>query len=295
MTLRFGLPLTLALVLSAPTLRGAPPEWDPVQSATGWTSYDRDGSSTFYNLATRRLITWSADSGILGGVDLARIEVVPEKWVLDSLSNAWIVAGATLLRVDKTGKPGTSFTLPTTVSDLAWDTTSFVLAYRSHDLYVEKRDLKTGAVLWTYGTRPPREAPVVQNLHHVAIKEDGQVILASGTTFSVVTLDGAKGKLLGTTSFSHDGADLPPLVLGQQDRGNLVWWLGTNVALTTVPAAQVPTLKLEGLLLVKLDFAKHTVTFLPTGLAPGNALVGMLEKTAVFRTPTSGLKYVAVD
>lgn len=292
---RYGLSLLLALLLPMGSLAAAQQEWSAIQKATGWASFDRDGTCNFYDPASKKLINWSWDGGVLGQLDLSKASFTPEKWVVDSRNNVWTVAGTVLQFIEKNGHAGSTQTLPAEVGDLAWDTRSFVLCYRTRELYLEKRDLKTGAVLWAYGVKPAKGAPFAQVLHHLAIKEDGQVLVSSGPSLTLSTFDGDKGKLLDTTSFTNGGAEVPPLALGRQDRGAILWGLGTTLALTAVPASQLPSLKLEGLILVKLDLADRTATYVPTGLAEGHLLVGLLEKVVVFRAPNGGLAFISLD
>jgi hypothetical protein len=288
---RSGLAHVLPVLLALAPSSGFGQEWNALTEASGWTAVDRDGSCTFYEARSRRLITWSWEAGTLGELDAARARQLPEKWVLDAAGNAWTVQGASLQQLTRGGKPGTSLALPAEVGDLAWDATTFVLAYRTRELYLEKRDLKTGSLLWSYGTRPAESEGRAPALHHVAIKEDGQVIFSTGASLTVTSLDGAKGKLLGSTSFELDGGPAPQLALGNQDRGALAWWLGTNIAITAIPAAQLPGRNLEGLVLAKLDFAQHKLTLISTGLSAGHALAGLREKVAVLRPPGAGLVF----
>jgi hypothetical protein len=292
---RYVLSILVALLLPLGTFAAAQDEWNPIEKASGWASFDRDGTCAFYDPASKQLFNWGWEAGIQGQVDLSRLAAPPEKWVVDAASNVWTITGTTLQFVDKNGRTGPSLTLPAEVGDLAWDARSFVLCYRTQGLYVEKRDLKGGAVLWSYGDKPAKGTPSNRVLHRVAIKEDGSIIVASGASLGLTTLDGAKGKPLAPAIFTINGAPAPLLSLGQQDRGGLQWGLGTDTAMAAVPASQVPDLKLEGLLLLKLDFAQHTGTIISTGLAEGHQLAGILEKIIVFRAPTGGLAFIATE
>ena len=289
------LSIPVALLLCWSSLSAAQAEWNAIQSATGWASFDRDGSCNFYEPVSRKLINWSREGGVLGQLDLSKASTAPEMWVVDSGGNAWCITGTTLQHYDKTGHAGSSSTLPAAVGDLSWDTRSFVLCYRSQELYLEKRELKTGSILWSYGVKPPKGEAFGQVLHHVVIQEDGQILVASGNSLDLLAIDGAKGKLVNRTSFSNAGVETPVLALSQQNRGALQWWLGTSFALAAVPASQAPSLKLEGLLLVKEDLAKHTATYLATGLSEDHALVGILENTIVFRSPAGGLAFITLE
>jgi len=208
------------------------------QSATGWASFDRDGSCVFHNRAGRKLVVWSRDGGSGEEVDLGKLATPPDRWLLDPTGSAWVVCGASLARVAKGGKVGPVFTLPAEVGDLAWDARSFVLCYRTRQAYLERRDLMTGALLWTYGPKPPKGETAPEIRHHVAISEDGKVYLNSGNGFQLQVLDSAKGTLLAVLPFTFKGEPAP--ALGDGDRGALAWWMNNNCALLAVPATQLP-------------------------------------------------------
>lgn len=284
-----------ALVLGLLALPAFSQDWDAVKSASGWASFDRDGSCVFLDSGNRRLVVWTRDGGVTDEVDLSKLPAPAEKWVLDPSGNAWVVHGTTLQLVAKTGKLITSHSLPAEVADLAWDARGFVLAYRTEAPLVERRDMKTGSVLWAWGSKPPKGAGPVPVRHHVAIREDGTVLLNSGDSFQLTTLDGTKGAQTATLAFALEGKPAPTLNLGQGDRGALAWWLNRNTALLAVPAAQLPAaLNLQGLVLARLDLDRQALTFLPTGLDEKAALVGILEDAAVLRKTEGGLAFVPI-
>lgn len=288
------IPLVFALLALLGAPRAFAQGWDPVKSATGWASFDRDGSCVFLD-GTRRLQVWSRDTGVTDTLDLSRLSAAAEKWVLDPSGNAWVVAGATLQMVDKGGKPGPAIALPTEVSDLAWDARGFVLCYRTREPYLERRDLKTGAVLWTYGPRPAKGNVFPPERNHVVITEDGRVFLSSGAGFQLEELDVNKGVRLETVTFTRNGAPSPTLALvGDGGRGALAWWLNANVALTVVPASQLPPGEFQGLVLAKLDLAGRTLTLTPTGADEKAALVGIVENSYVLRGPAGGLTFLPI-
>lgn len=292
---RHGFPLLFALMLAVLPSPAAAQSWDPVASATGWASFDRDGSCVFLDAANRKLVTWSRDAGDTGEVNLAKLGAPAEKWALDPSGDAWVVSGTTLQKVAPAGKLGTSYTLPAEVADLAWDVRSFVLCYRTSEPYLERRDLKSGALLWSFGEKPAKGATFAQALHHLAISEDGKVYLASGNSFSLQVLDIAKGTLTGTIPFTLNGQPAPTLALGSGDRGAMAWWLNKNTALMAVPASQLPPGGgFKGLVLAKLDLGKHELTLIGTAADEKAALVGMLEDTAVLRAPAGGLTFLAI-
>ena len=131
----------LVLLFAAP---GSGQDWDPVKNASGWASFDRDGSCAFLDAAARKLRVWSREGGITQDLDLARLEGPAEKWVMDPSGNAWVVSGTTLQRVDRNGRLGPSHSLPAEVADLAWDARSFVLCYRTAEPYLDALEAYLG-------------------------------------------------------------------------------------------------------------------------------------------------------
>lgn len=278
-----------ALIASTLAAQG----FDPLRSATGWAKLDKDGSATFYDAPGQSLRSWSREAGDLGSVSLARLEGAPEKWVVDSYGNAWVVSGGVLFNIEaRTGKVLNKEKLPGEVSDLAWDLKGFVLAYRGSEPYLEKREYRGGAVIWSYGSKPRKGGTAFS--HRVAVTDDGQVLVTSGANLTLTTLDGAKGKVVGQTVFSFNGIAAPDLILGEAERGPLVVWPGRNVALSAVGGRQVPEAKMSGALLAKLDLSQSSVEFLPTGLSEDHLLVGVQEGQAVFIKPGGGLITVAL-
>lgn len=286
--------LALALLLAPLPGRAAVQDFDPVKSATGWASFDRDGSCVFFDPGTRRLLSWGRDTGITQEVYLTRMSLPAEKWVLDPMGNAWVVAGTTLQFVDKTGKLGTSYNLPAEVVDLAWDTRSFLLCYRTKEPYLERRDMKNGSVMWSFGTKPPKGGAFIPALHHVAIREDGLALLSSGDKIDLVVLDITKGTRLDTLTFTLNGQPAPRLNLGDGNRGALAWWMNNNVALMAIPSSQCPPGEYKGLVLAKLDLTKGGLTLIPTPFDDHAALVGILDNSAVLRSPSGGLTFFPI-
>ncbi len=269
-----------------------------MKSATGWAKLDKDGSCTFYDTATKSLETWSRDFGVTGSLSLSKLEVTPEKWVLDPFGNAWVVSGATLYQVAKNGKPGATVRLPGEVVDLGWDTKGFFLLYRGPETYLEKRDYAKANVLWSAGRKPKAQeegAPSVSGgTDRLVVAEDGNVMVAGGSSLSLSSFDGNKGAHLGQTVFMLKGAAAPSLVLAGRDRGALGWWLGKSVVMAAVPASQVPSEKKAGLLLARLDLTAGHLEFLPTGVTEDHKLLGLLESEAVLMKPGGGLVFVPI-
>ena len=209
-------PALLLVLMGSLTATPAPAQsWDPVQKATGWSRVDSDGSCTFFDPSTQTLQTWSRDGGVSAVLGISKAGITPERWVLDSQGNAWLVAGTTLQQVEKNGKPGKKDSLPLEIGDLAWDAKGFLLCYRSREPYLEKRDYKTGQVIWSYGTKPAKGEATPKILHRIAVSEEGNVLLASGSAFSFLQVDGQKGKALGQTLFTFNEAAAPSLALAR--------------------------------------------------------------------------------
>lgn len=287
---RFSLLIpTLFVLLSA---SAAAQDFDPVKSATGWASFDRDGSCVFFDPTQVRLANWTRDNGISGDVSLAKLGAPADKWLLDPSGNAWVVSGTTLVLVSaQTGKLGVSFALPAEVADLAWDVRSFVLCYKTREPYLERRDLKTGALLWSYGTKPAKGAACPQVLHHVAVSENGKIYLNSGTDFKLLVLDANTGAPAGTIPFTVKGEPPPALTLGEGDRGAMAWWLNRNTALMAVKASQLGA-GFKGLVLARLDLATRELTLIPTAADEKATLAGILDDSAVLRIAPAGLGFV---
>jgi hypothetical protein len=268
--------------------------FDPIQKASGWSRADSDGSCTFFDPGTQALQTWMRDGGITGSLDVSKAGLSPERWVLDSQGNAWLVAGTALQWVDKNGKPGRRETLPMEVGDLAWDAKGFILCYRSREPYLEKRDYKSGSVIWSYGSKPQKGDGAARAVHRIAVSEEGNVLLGSGPSLTFTQIDGQKGKLLGQVVFSHEGNAAPSLALGDADRPALAWWVGHTAGFMGVPGSQVASVKMQGLLLARLDTSKGLLTFHPTGVSENHVLLGVTDSEAILRAPAGGLAFVAL-
>lgn len=269
-----------------------------MKTAAGWAKLDKDGSCTFFNAATRTLETWSKEFGVTGSLNLSKLEATPEKWVLDPFGNAWVVSGTMLYQVAKNGKPGTTVRLPGEVADVGWDTKGFFLAYRGAEIYLEKRDYTKASLIWSAGRKPKAQdegTPATPNgADRIVVAEDGNVMVAAGSSLALAAFDGTKGAAHGQTVFTLNNAAAPGLNLGGKERGDLAWWLGKSVVMAAVPASQVPKEKKAGLLLARLDLAHGTVEFLPTGVTEDHKLIGLLESEAVIMKPGGGLIFIPI-
>ncbi len=267
---------------------------DPLTAATGWARVDKDGSCIFYSPTTRSLDTWTKDQGVTASLDVSKLEVPPEKWVVDPYGNAWIVSGSTLYQITKNGKTGSTVKLPGEVVDLAWDTKGFVLLYRTSELFLEKHDYTKANVIWSVGKKPKAAEAGASLTRRLAISEEGSVLVATGSSVTLQTFEGVKGTVLGDVVFTFNNSATPGLLLGGRERGALSWWMGKGVVLAAVPASQVPSEKKSGLLLARLDLSGSTLEFLPTGVTEDHKLLGALDSEVVLLKPGGGLIFVPV-
>lgn len=292
MLTHLGLSAILAIAMPAVVAQAQDLEW--LKSAQGWARFDPTGAATFYDPSTKQLVTWMKDAGITARIDLSKAEMVPERWVVDD-DRIWIMAGTTMKQISKTGQVLRTTSLPAEIADADFiPPDGLALSYRTLKPFVEKRDIKTGSVAWSFGNKPKKGEITSRVLHRVLRNDERNVIVVSEGEIAVSLLDGKKGSLLGQAVFSYNDGAPPRLALGDKDRGPAVWWWGKSVAFSSIPASAVPALNEKGLLLARLDFASSTVEFLPTGLIEGSLLIGILEDRATFVAPGGGLVYIPI-
>lgn len=279
--------LAYLMLTAAPALLAQ--EWDASASGKGWARVDRDGSCVFLDPEGRALRSWVKDGGLLGSVDLSKAPGMPERWVFDSLGHAWVVMGTQLLHVEKGGKVDKKETLPGPVSDVAWDTRGFVLSYKGAAAFLEKRDYKTGAVIWSLGKKAEGTAE-----HPIAITDEGSTLSWSADGFRLSVVD-AKGKAVGEMVFTSGQGAAAQAPADSAARGPLRWWLGHNVVFSAIPGSQVPASGISGLVLVRMDLAGSALTFLPTGVTEDHQFLGLTDTEAVLEKPGGGLVFVPVN
>lgn len=229
-------------------------------------------------------------------------EIIPERWVPDVYNRTWLVFEGRLAVLGKDGKPETILPLPAPVEDLAAGRDGVFILYRTPKPYLEKRDLRTGAVLWTFGdktqTREVAAQPLLVGLNRMALGSDGNIYLAEGAGLAFTVLDPVKGpKEPGQTFFTCNDAIPARAVLGRLGRGPLLTWAGREVIFGVFSHSQVKSCgapESKGLLLARFDLAKGTLEWLPTPLAEGHRLVGLLDTEAVFLAPGGGLAYAPI-
>jgi hypothetical protein len=270
-------------------------QWDAVKLAKGWARVDITGMCSFYDLLSDKLIVnWMKDAGESRQIDMKVSGIRPEKWFIDKYECAWVISGTRLEYLDKNGKASNSHTLPAEVGDLSWGSNGFYLSYRTAEPCIEKRDEKTGSVIWSYGNKPKKEEIAQSVQHRITVGEFGNLYIASGDSLFLNILDGRNGKLMGQAVFALNDAMPPKLLVGNSNRGTIMWW-GTSSILAAVPASQAPFAKLPGLLLAKMKTTESSLEFLSTGLSEDHTFIGVsLESEAMFIAPNGGLVYVPI-
>jgi len=229
-------------------------------------------------------------------------DAVPERWVMDSYSRTWVVSEGRLVMLDKDGKVDQVFPLPGPVEDLAATPDGLLLLYRTLKPCLEKRDLRTGAVLWTFGDRAQLKdsevAPLRVPLNRMALGTDGTIYLAEGASLTFTVLDPARGpKEPGQAFFTCQDALPSRASLGHVGRGPLCTWADRGVVFGVFAPSQVKSCgapESKGLLLARFDLGKGTLEWLTTPLSEGHRLVGLLDTEAVFVAPGGGLAYAPI-
>lgn len=229
-------------------------------------------------------------------------KAVPERWVLDSYNRIWMVCDGRLIVLGKEGKPENSLPLPAAVEDMALGRDGILLLYRTMRPYLEKRDLRSGAVIWSYGDKAQvKDAagqPLLVPLNRMALGVDGTVYIAEGASMAFTALDPVMGpKEPGQTFFTCQNAIPARAVLGRVGRGPLLSWVGKDVIFSVFTPSQVKSCgapESKGLLLARFDLTRGTLAWLPTALAEGHRLVGLLDSEAVFLAPNGGLAYAPI-
>jgi hypothetical protein len=227
---------------------------------------------------------------------------VPERWVLDSYNRVWMVCDGRMAVLGKDGVPANILPLPTAVEDMAVARDGIILLYRTLKPYLEKRDLKTGAIIWTFGdknqTKDVATQPLRVPMNRMALGTDDTIYLAEGASMAFTVLDPVKGpKDPGQLFFTCQEAVPTRAVLGPVGRGPMLSWAGKEVVFGVFTPKQVRSCgapESKGLLLARFDLAKGAMEWLPTTLSEGHRLVGLLDTEAVFLAPDGGLAYTPI-
>lgn len=288
--------LLIPLVVLSASLNAGAQGWDAPGTARGWSKADITGACAFYDGAGQKLQLWTQDDSLNGTVPLQKLERAPELWFFDARNNAWIASGPALYSVDKNGKILETVKLPLEVADLAWDAKSMYLVYRSTSLYVEKRDQRTGNLLWSQGAKPSVQTRTPSPLFRMVLSDDGaRVLVVGGGDYDLTAFEASTGKLVDLIKMTPE-APLPP-ALQVTDRGRLPihGWSGKPVLICAVSSGE---LGLEGPPLLHLLLAtpsSRKVTLFKTALTADHQFIGVLENRAVFTKPSGGLVFIPLS
>ena len=226
----------------------------------------------------------------------------PERWVLDSYNRVWMVCQSRLVVLGKEGFPVNLLPLPAPVEDMAVARDGIVLLYRTLKPYLEKRDLRAGTVLWTYGDKTQVKDSAAEPMkvphNRMALGPDDTIYIAEGAGMALTVLDPVKGpKDPGQLFFITPQPVTSRAVLGPGGRGPLLSWAGRDVIFGVFTPKQVQSCggpNSKGLVLARFDLAGGAMEWLPTSLEPGHRLVGLLDTEAVFLAPDGGLTYAPI-
>ncbi len=297
-----GLVSTLQLAL--PEVRKQAGEAKPAAAPQPRVTSDYDAAGALlYGIPKRQLNQPAPVKPVIPAVaETAIIRAVPERWVIDSYNRTWMVCDGRLVVLGKEGLVETALALPAPVEDMAVAREGVLILYRTTKPYLEKRDIRTGLVLWTYGDRSrlkeASEQPLLVPLNRMALGMDGTVYLAEGASMAFTVLDPIRGpKEPGQTFFTCQDTILARATLGRVGRGSMLSWAGKDVIFGVFSPSQVKSCgapESKGLLLARFDLAKGLLDWLPTPLAEGHRLVGLLDTEAVFLAPNGGLAYTPI-
>ncbi|MCE1229592.1 MAG: hypothetical protein LWX11_08925 [Firmicutes bacterium] len=289
---RFRLYAALILALAAPGLHAQ--NWDAVTQAKGWARFDPVGTATFFDAPTRSLVTWTRNIGATDQLDISKAELIPERWLVDD-DRIWVMAGNVMKQLDKKGAVKRTVSLPAEVADVDFiPPDGMALVYRTTTPYVERRDIRNGGVVWSYGAKPKKETLTTHTPFRILRNDDGHIMVTGDSVFTLQSLDGKKGTLMGEMMFTYQEKTPPRIAPNPKPRGPLVWRWGTNLAYNAVPASTLPGLGMQGLLVARMDGSASSVEFLPTGLTEDYVLLGILEDRAAFSAPNGGLVFIPV-
>ncbi|WP_257311979.1 hypothetical protein [Geothrix fuzhouensis] len=293
------LPITLPEVRKpAPIAKTAP----AAKAGPIATDYDAAGA-LLYGIPHRQRPSTTAPKPVPQQAPVApACEAVPERWVMDSYSRTWMVCDGRLVILNKDGQIESASALPAPVEDIAVGREGILILYRTLKPCLEKRDLRTGGVLWTYGDRSQLKdaaaQPLLVPLNRMALGVDGTVYLAEGASLAFTVLDPIKGpKEPGQTFFTCHEALPGRAVLGSVGRGPLLSWAGKDVIFGVFAPSQVKSCgapESKGLMLARFDLRNGALEWIPTTLADGHRLVGLLDHEAVFLAPGAGLAYAPI-
>ncbi len=259
-------------------------------------------AATLYGIPSHQRVSSTSTKPAPQGASATLCTAVPERWVLDSYNRIWLVCEGQLAVLGKEGVPVNILSIPAPVEDMAVTRDGILLLYRTLKPYLEKRDLKTGALLWTFGDKSQvKEAatqPMRVPINRMALGADDSIYIAEGASMAFTVLDPVKGpKDPGQLFFTSRDAASDRAVLGPVGRGPMLSWAGRDVIFGVFTPKQVRSCgapESKGLLLARFDLARGTLEWLPTPLDQGHRLVGLLDTEAVFLAPDGGLAYTPI-
>ena len=232
----------------------------------------------------------------------ATCDAIPERWVLDTYNRVWVICEGRLVVIGKNGKLNAVHALPGEVEDIAADHDGIYLNYRTLKPYVEKRSIKDGDVVWTYGDKAALKeallAPLLVPLNRMAVRTDGTVYLAEGGGLTFTVLDSDKGpKAPGQSFFTYRETVASRANLGHTGRGPLLVWAGKDVIFSAFSGSQLKGTgapEAKGVVLARFDLAKGSLDWIPTSLTEDHELVGLLDHEAIFLNAKGGLSYAPI-
>jgi len=298
-----GSGLLSTLPITLPEVRKAAPTPSAATAKAGPATTDYDAAGALlYGIPRHQRVKAEAPRPAAPQAPEPACEAAPERWVIDSYSRTWMVCDGRLIILDKDGQIEHALALPAPVEDLAVGREGILLLFRTLKPYLEKRDLRTGAVLWTYGDRTQLKdaaaQPLLVPINRMALGMDGTVYLAEGPSLAFTVLDPARGpKEPGQTFFTCHDALPGRALLGRVGRGPMLSWAGKDVIFGVFTPSQVKSCGAPdstGLMLARFDLLSGSLEWLPTTLAEGHRLVGLLEHEAVFLAPGGGLAYAPI-
>ncbi len=270
--------------------------WDAAGLARGWSRVDITNACAFLDAATQKIQLWSPDDSLFGTVPYQKIDRVPELWLFDSRNNAWIAAGTSLFNVDKNGKIVENLKLPAEVSDVTWDGKYMYLAFKTVSLYLEKRDLRSGEVAWSHGTRPTPQTRTQVPFFRIVLSDDGKrVLVAAGSDVDLQSLDAAAGKTIEALKLVPEAP--VPAVIQVSDRGRLPihGWPGRQMVLSAATTADLGQAGAATMHLLVNDLQARKIKQINTGLSTDHTFIGVLENRAAFTKPSGGLTYIPLS
>ncbi|HJV39316.1 MAG TPA: hypothetical protein VJ528_10790 [Geothrix sp.] len=296
-----GLLSTLQVTLPEVRKAAAAPKPAPVASGRVASDYDAAGA-LLYGIPQHQRPRAAATKPTPQPAPEAACEAVPERWVIDSYSRTWMACDGRLVILNKDGQIENALAVPAAIEDMAVGREGILVLYRTLKPYLEKRDLRTGAVLWSYGDRAQvKDAatqPLLVPLNRMALGTDGTVYLAEGASLAFTVLDPARGpKEPGQTFFTCHDALPGRALLGSVGRGPMLSWAGKDVIFSVFTPSQIKSCgapESKGLVLARFDLLNGALEWIPTELPEGHRLVGLLDHEAVFLAPGGGLAYAPI-